>query len=94
MLRSVKDMYMHVHVCAHVGAYICMCVPVCGGQNSISVVFLCFYPSLFSELESLTDLEFMHSARLASVLQVSTHLGLPSTWNTDMCHQSQFFVYM
>lgn len=79
-------MCLHVHVYPHV-----MCLHVCGGQKSTSVVFLCFHPSLFSEVGSFSDLGFrIQSDWLASALQMFSHLCLPSTRNTDICHRDSF----
>lgn len=85
-LRSAKDVCVCTCMCLHV--LLCACV---WRPEVIPGVFLCFHPSLFAEIGSFTDLR---SDLLASALKVFSHLCLPSTRNTYICHQRQLFVYV
>lgn len=90
---------VHVSWCSHVSAYVCLCmnmflcVPLCGGQRSTSIVIPQPLSTLLHETRSLTDLGTCCQPR-PSGLETPGKFGCPSLQcRESLCHHTQLFIW-
>lgn len=84
------------HICVQVHMCVCKCmhigVPACRGQRTISGVISQKLPTLFFQMEPLTDLELAIGPNwLPNKLHRPTCLHAPDSGITNTCYHTHFF---